>query len=154
MNIALEYLILTFAIGYWAWVLVDASVAVWVRNGLADLRDELAIRKLENKWWYWPHRIVNFYRDMMNCPFCTAFHLAEIGLIGIRIIGGHWWSVLPSAGFAGEIATWFALSGTGGMFGMAIGYLTGGSWHHSDTEREWQFELRQGHPRTNVYTDR
>jgi len=142
----IAFLVTAMAIGYWAWVLVWSSVFVWGRDCLDGIQ-----AKCHSKEWWLHHRAVKFIRDALRCPWCSAFHLAEFAQIGYWIFGGRPLNLVPSMGWTGDVATWFALAFAGGIIGWSIGLLTGHADPYNDETYAKHFEMRHGRPYTRRY---
>ena len=142
------FVIVSLAIGYWAWVLVWSGAFIWGRDCLDNLQNHC-----HSKEWWFRHRTVKFIRDMLHCPYCTAFHLAAITQVGFWLFTGLPLNLLPSKGWVGDITTWFALACIGGLVGWWIGILTGSTWHFSDEEWTREYEMRHGRKHEEVNND-
>jgi hypothetical protein len=142
-QLILEYVVFSVALGYWAWALVYSGVFKW-------LRDYLEIAQLHfdphdgKRPHYYVWKFFKFFRDMLRCPFCTGFHLAEIAQLSAFVCCGAFFNVLPMIGHLGIVLTWFALAGTGGATGFTIGYITGNTWHYQPHTLRTKYALQHG----------
>ena len=164
-QLLLTFLVTAIAVGYWAWVLVYSGVFVWGRKWLDEVEEdalnaiqataeriELGFANSRDKrlhtLYHYKHRVVKFIRDMLRCPYCTAFHLGEVTQLGFWLFEGHMLNVIPQTRHIGVLITWFALAGVGGALGYAIAYVTGKTWHNSAEEVKLKFFLQHGRAMT------
>jgi hypothetical protein len=138
-ELVVAFVITTIAIGYWSWVLVWSSIFVWGR----DCLDALQTHCHTKEWWL-HHRVIKFIRDALRCPWCSAFHLAEFAQIGFWVFAGSPLNLIPSKGWTGDVATWFALAFGGGIIGWSIGLMTGRADPYHDDTFAKHFLLRHG----------